>query len=83
MKIIFHNYEEHDSVMLNACVAKINRFYDSHAGDLIHVDVEVFISARDKDGILQYPLVLPYPDGGQITVVALQRAPGEQVEFHS
>ena len=45
--------------------------------------VTIFPSARNKEGWLEWLVRYEFSTGGKLTVGAIQRRPGEPVEFHS
>lgn len=90
MKVMIHNFEDHEPDMLAACIERVRRFYGIGVPGAVQPPnsvlpvVDIWVETREKDGTLQYPMRLPYFEGtSAMTIVALQREFGATVEFHS
>ena len=46
-------------------------------------EVRIYTDQRDRQGWLEYQIVVTYQSGSSLTVGAIQRKPGEPSEFHS
>ena len=62
--------------LLQACVARMAQYNRLENATL-------YVNERNKEGWLEYFMVMQYDDGGKLTVGALQRNTGMQFEFHS
>lgn len=81
MNILIHFAEESDPAMVAACLERIKRFYGS--SEPPH-PVEVWCNHPDRDGMTEYIMRLPYCESpAHLTIGAIRRGPGQEVEFHS
>ena len=81
MNLTIHYVEESEPAFLKVCVDRVIDFYGRRND--VTVTPQIYCRKRMSDGWLEYVLVLPYQDGGQISVAAIQRNLGHEVEFHS
>lgn len=77
MKIIVHNAELVELDVLTQTLRKLSSRADDYAG------AELFPRLRNRDGFAEILVQATYHSGNTITIGAIQRKPGEPVEFHS
>lgn len=81
MNLLIFNLQEAEPAMLAACVQRVTSFYAGQPYST--VQPEIFVVEPERDGMLDYSILLPYPSGGQIIVHAIRRPGSTEVEFHS
>ena len=66
-----------DPAMLGAILQRVAYYHDTAK------EITITCTEPDRDGSTMYILQVTYRSGGGITIGALRRAPGAEIEFHS
>lgn len=80
MKIEIHNAEPADPAMLSACIERVRRFYGPGEHEVVPA---IWVSGPERDGMLDYGILLPHATGGQMVLHAIRRPGSTEIEFHS
>lgn len=80
MNILIVDAGRADPAMLQACVTRIQRFYDADS----EAEPVITVNEPERDGFLQYLIKLPYTGTDRAMFIgAVRRAGSTEIEFHS
>lgn len=76
IEIVSVLYGIEEPAMMQACIQRIARFQ--------HIaEAKLICDERKATGWLEFTIVLKFASGAGLTIGAIQRTPGAEIEFHS